>query len=50
LDKPDIKSLAQGGVEILLEPHRFHSGARQRAEAKFGLDMMVESYLDDLFA
>jgi glycosyltransferase involved in cell wall biosynthesis len=48
LDKPDLESLALGGVEILKDLERFRRGARIRAEKKFDLDLMVESYLEHL--
>lgn len=48
LDLPDMPRLAAGAVEILAGPERFRKGARQRAEEAFGLDSMVEAYLDVL--
>jgi glycosyltransferase involved in cell wall biosynthesis len=49
LDPPDVNTLANRAVEILLDQPRFRRGARQRAEAAFGLDQMVKAYLDVLF-
>lgn len=48
LDKPDIPALAQAAVEILQNQARFRKAARQRAEEAFGLDRMVERYLNVL--
>jgi glycosyltransferase involved in cell wall biosynthesis len=48
LDPPDISALAQAALAVLADQPRFRSAARQRAEAAFGLDHMVERYLDVL--
>ena len=48
LDPPDVDALAEAAVEILLNQDRFRPAARARAEAAFGLDKMVEGYLDVL--
>jgi glycosyltransferase involved in cell wall biosynthesis len=48
LDKPDIPALAEGAAEIFRDQMRFRKAARQRAEEAFGLDKMVERYLDVL--
>ncbi len=48
LDKPDIPALAQAAAEILQDQARFRMAARQRAEEAFGLDTMVDRYLDVL--
>jgi glycosyltransferase involved in cell wall biosynthesis len=48
LDRPDIPALALAGSEILQNQERFRMAARQRAEAAFGLDLMVDRYLDVL--
>ena len=48
LDKPDIPALAQAAAEIFREQNRFRKAARQRAEAAFGLDKMVDRYVDVL--
>ncbi len=48
LDPPDMPRLVSGAVEILAGQERFRQAARQRAEEAFGLDAMVEAYLDVL--
>ncbi len=48
LDPPDVDALAEAAVEVLLNQDRFRPAARARAEAAFGLDKMVEGYLDVL--
>jgi glycosyltransferase involved in cell wall biosynthesis len=48
LDTPDGGALAQGAVHILTNLEGFRVAARQRAETMFGLDKMVESYLNVL--
>jgi glycosyltransferase involved in cell wall biosynthesis len=48
LDPPDVDALAEAAGEILNEPERFRQAARLRAEAVFGLETMVEAYLDVL--
>ena len=48
LEKPDIEVLAEAAGEILRENGRFREGARKRAEAGFGLDKMVERYVEVL--
>jgi glycosyltransferase involved in cell wall biosynthesis len=48
LDPPDLDGLARGGGEILDRMAIFRQAARARAEAAFGLDRMVEAYLDAL--
>ncbi len=48
LDPPDVDALAEAAVEILLHQERFRPAARARAEAAFGLDEMVDGYLDAL--
>jgi len=45
LEKPDIPALANAAVEVLEDQTRFRNSARQRAEAVFGLDKMVDEYL-----
>ena len=45
LDPPDFEALAAAAGEILDDQLRFRQGARARAEAIFGLDAMVDSYL-----
>jgi glycosyltransferase involved in cell wall biosynthesis len=48
LDPPDIRPLVQGGVEILRKQEFYRTGARRRAEEAFGLDDMVDKYLNVL--
>jgi glycosyltransferase involved in cell wall biosynthesis len=48
LDPPDLPALAEAAAEILQNNERFRRSARQRAEEVFGLDKMVERYLDVL--
>ena len=48
LDPPDLPTLAEAAAEILQNNERFRRSARQRAEEAFGLDKMVERYLDVL--
>lgn len=50
LEQPDTAALAQAVAEILLDQDRFRPSARLRAETKFGLDAMVEGYLEFLLA
>jgi glycosyltransferase involved in cell wall biosynthesis len=45
LETPDISALAASAGELLAKQGQFRAAARQRAEAEFGLDKMVESYL-----
>jgi glycosyltransferase involved in cell wall biosynthesis len=48
LDPPDVDGLARAASELLGDLPRFRLAARQRAEAAFGLDDMVQAYLDVL--
>ena len=48
LDKPDIQGLAEAALEVLQNQGRFRKAARQHAEKAFGLDKMVDAYLDVL--
>ena len=50
LEKPDVSSLAEAAVDILLNQDRYRAAARQRAESEFGLDKMVKQYLEILLA
>ena len=45
LEPPDINSLAKGGVEILQDLGEYQNGARNRAVDAFGLDDMLDGYL-----
>ena len=49
LDPPDLEGLAAAVLPMLYEQERFRAAARARAEAAFGLDRMVEKYLEILF-
>ncbi len=48
LEPPDIPVLAQAALAVLADQPRFRGGARLHAETAFGLDQMVEKYLDFL--
>ena len=48
LDPPNIPALVDAAEEILDDLTRFRLGARSRAEAAFGLDGMVDAYLEVL--
>lgn len=48
LDPPDIAGLAAAAKDIVQNQAAFRSGARQRAEEAFGLDAMVEQYMQAL--
>jgi glycosyltransferase involved in cell wall biosynthesis len=50
LDPPDVPALAAAAAEMLADLPRFRRAARTRAEAAFGLDNMVEAYLQALLA
>ena len=45
LQKPDISALVDAAREVLDDQPHFRKYAREQAEAKFGLDQMVEEYL-----
>ena len=48
LDTPNIPALAAAAADMLKELPRFQAGARARGESAFGLDAMVEKYLEVL--
>ena len=48
LDPPDVTGLALAAGEVLGDQPRFRRGARRRAEEAFGLDKMMEGYLECL--
>jgi glycosyltransferase involved in cell wall biosynthesis len=48
LETPDVEKLAHSALEILNDLDSFRSAARRRAEAAFGLDRMVDAYLNAL--
>lgn len=45
VEPPDIPALAAAAVSLLEDQPRFRAGARERAELAFGLDSMVDKYL-----
>jgi glycosyltransferase involved in cell wall biosynthesis len=48
LEPPDVASLVAAAWKILQEIATFQQAARQRAEAAFGLEAMVDDYLEAL--
>jgi glycosyltransferase involved in cell wall biosynthesis len=48
LQPPNRQGLCDAALEVLADQVRFRTGARARAEAVFGLDGMVEKYLEVL--
>ncbi len=46
LDQPDIPALVSAAIEILEGRESMRSAARRHAEREFGLDPMVDAYLD----
>lgn len=48
LESPDIQGLAQACEDIIKNQKRFRTAARARAEDVFGLDEMVDQYLEIL--
>ena len=48
LQTPDIPALAEVASEVLQEQPRFRSSARERAEAAFDVEKMVDEYLNVL--
>jgi glycosyltransferase involved in cell wall biosynthesis len=46
LEKPDLDGLVSAAVQILEAQDHYRSGARARAEKAFGLDKMVDAYLE----
>jgi glycosyltransferase involved in cell wall biosynthesis len=48
LDPPDVNSLAHAATQVLNDQASFREGARARAEAAFGLDAMLDAYLQVL--
>lgn len=45
LETPDVDVLAASAGEVIEKQSQFRAAARKRAEAEFGLDTMVKSYL-----
>jgi glycosyltransferase involved in cell wall biosynthesis len=50
LGQPDVGALARGAAEIIEAGEKGRQAARAEAEARFGLDQMVEKYLDVLLS
>jgi len=48
LDPPAVPALVEAGLEIMQDQPRFRLAARQRAEAAFSLDQMMDRYLEIL--
>jgi glycosyltransferase involved in cell wall biosynthesis len=48
LDPPDTEGLARAAAEVLADQARYRRGARARAERAFGLERMVQGYLEAL--
>ncbi len=48
LDPPDLDGLSHASLEVLEDQARFRAGARAQAKAHFGLDRMVQGYLEAL--
>ncbi len=48
LEPPDIRGLARAAAAILADLPRYRSAARARAEAAFGLEAMLDGYLESL--
>jgi glycosyltransferase involved in cell wall biosynthesis len=48
LEPPDVAGLAAGAESVLKDWITFSTAARKRAESAFGLEMMVDKYLDAL--
>jgi glycosyltransferase involved in cell wall biosynthesis len=49
LEAPDIPILAEAAQSILNQQDHYREAARKRAESAFGLDHMVDQYLEALF-
>ncbi|HZW03325.1 MAG TPA: glycosyltransferase, partial [Anaerolineaceae bacterium] len=48
LEPPETDSLVNAAVEIIAQQESFRQAARRRAEAAFGLDRVIDQYLDVL--
>lgn len=48
LEPPDVDGLAEATLDVLRDQKRFRQAARERAENLFGLDTMVNGYLEML--
>lgn len=49
LEAPDVSGLCTAACEIVSDQARFRSAARAQAETLFGLDTMVDKYIQALF-
>ncbi len=50
LEHPDVNALVTSAWEILQDLPAFQQAARRRAEAAFGVELMVDGYLEALFS
>ncbi len=48
LESPDLPALAEAAEAVLLGGAAYRKAARARAEAAFGLDVMVDAYIEEL--
>ncbi len=48
LEPPLVEPLARGALDVLQNQDKFRANARRRAESAFGLDAMVDKYLEAL--
>jgi len=48
LDPPDLLTLSQAAAGVLQDLPRYRAGARRRAEEAFGLERMLQGYIDAL--
>jgi glycosyltransferase involved in cell wall biosynthesis len=48
LEPPDLPALAEAAAGVLADLGRFQAGARERAEQAFGLEEMVDRYVEAL--
>jgi hypothetical protein len=48
LDPPDLDVLARAAAGVLADQESYRTAARNRAVAQFGVDRMVESYIQAL--
>ncbi|MGH2582631.1 MAG: glycosyltransferase family 4 protein [Anaerolineales bacterium] len=48
LDAPDITALTTAALEILIDVPTLRNGSRARAEEHFGIDKMVDAYIEAL--